>query len=450
MLALRVDFLNRVYHAADFHDPRLPEWPPEPDRFFQALVATAAETDQDPSPLATLEGRAPELRFGSAFPIYGRPLMVVQAYRPIDGRKGKHDPRMVSIEQPLYFIWADVPEASAAAIASIAREMDYLGRARSPVLVERVTNVPESPFRIVPRVGGGLRLRVPGQGRLRQLDLAYDAGRRPAPASDVGYARWRERAPDSPWGELIARRLAAPVSSTRVATLADAFRRAVLSVTGDSAPAALHGHGGTHAAWLALTSVGHARASGDVLGVGCWLPAGTDRSVRDLCVAAVESTPHLTLGERRIGLASPRESDNPAFALTAARWRHGAARVVAEGSARTMGHRAWSTVSPFVYDRHPRRGLGAADAVADSVELAGYPRPAHVSIETHSRLEGVEPAHRFRPRKAKGVRWTHVYLEFDEPVQGPMLIGRERHFGMGLCVPVPMPEQSTGEVMADV
>ena len=57
MLALRIDFLSGVYHAADPTAHSAPEWPPHPDRIFQALVAASYTNGIDPTPLRKLEAR---------------------------------------------------------------------------------------------------------------------------------------------------------------------------------------------------------------------------------------------------------------------------------------------------------------------------------------------------------------------------------------------------------
>jgi CRISPR-associated protein Csb2 len=88
----------------------------------------------------------------------------------------------------------------------------------------------------------------------------------------------------------------------------------------------------------------------------------------------------------------------------------------------------------MVLDRHPKRQQRLESVIADSVEMAGYPRPAAVEVGQHGALVGVPPARRFRPRS--GGRWLHVALAFERPVRGPLLVGRDRHFGLGLLRPL--------------
>ena len=65
MIILRIDFPHGVYRAAEPTAPDHPEYPPAPDRVFQALVASACEQGIDPGPLQALEA-APTLWLGLA------------------------------------------------------------------------------------------------------------------------------------------------------------------------------------------------------------------------------------------------------------------------------------------------------------------------------------------------------------------------------------------------
>jgi CRISPR-associated protein Csb2 len=128
------------------------------------------------------------------------------------------------------------------------------------------------------------------------------------------------------------------------------------------------------------------------------------------------------LGARRIGIQRVPESALPS-GLTRAAWGRTA--------------RTWASVTPLVLDRHPKRGQTVECAVADGVERAGYPRPIGVEVGQRSPHRGVPVARAFTPRR--GGQWLHVAIEFPVPVRGPVLIGRDRYFGMGLCRPIAAP-----------
>ncbi len=117
MLALRIDFLNETYHAANPTAHTAPEWPPHPDRVFQALVAAAYGTGTDPTPLRELEGlQPPELAFGDAWVARTGCLYTAATWLEKPNREPwsrtnvvKYDPVMVGIRDPVYLIWADAP-----------------------------------------------------------------------------------------------------------------------------------------------------------------------------------------------------------------------------------------------------------------------------------------------------------------------------------------------------
>lgn len=420
MLSLRIDFLNGVYHAADPDNPTLPEWPPAPDRVFQALVAAAYGGRHDPAPLRALEGHWPELLFGHARVAKSGINFVPAAYKAKEGRVRKYDPQMVAITDPVILHWPDVPDALNGPISAIAADLDYLGRAKTPVSATVVTEHPVLPFHLVASSRGDELLRVPHQGRLDELDAAFDAGRR-APVADVtAYREVRDTAPASPWGTLLIRRLVCEQSIERAPQLADALRQAVLSVAGDTASPLLHGHAGDHAAWTVLPHVGHQHAQGEVLGVGLWLPREIEQSERDRCALALAGVSHLMLNGTRMALRDQGPHQPMPGGLQRATWSRPA--------------RGWASVTPMVLDRHPKRHQSLESVVADSVEMAGYPRPSAVEIGQNGLLRGVPAARRFHPR-SQG-RWLHVSLAFERPIRGPLLVGKDRHFGLGLFRPL--------------
>lgn len=426
MLVLRIDFLNAVYHAADPTAHTQSEWPPHPDRVFQALVAAAYGSGANPAPLRALEGSAPELAFGDAEAALAGSVFAPATWLDKPSRAGwgrskvlKHDPVRVGIADPVYLIRPDVPATLHAPLAAIAAAVSHLGRARTPVTVSVVAQVPEMPHRLLPAPAGEHLLRVPQLGRLDELDAAFAAGRRAAIADLAGYADSVEGVVPSPWGELLPLRPDRPIDIRHAAQLAAGLRAAVLSCAGDAASPLLHGHDGEHAAWAIIPDVGHQWARGHVLGLGLWLPHDIDGEARAACALPLLQVQRLRCGPRELGVAiTPARQQTPR-GLARQTWCRPA--------------RSWASVTPVVLDRHPKRGQAVEELVADSVEMAGYPRPVGVALGQHSLFRGVPQAHEFSPR-SRG-QWTHVALRFERRVAGPVLVGRERHFGMGLLRP---------------
>jgi CRISPR-associated protein Csb2 len=102
----------------------------------------------------------------------------------------------------------------------------------------------------------------------------------------------------------------------------------------------------------------------------------------------------------------------------------------------------WSTVTPVVHSRYlPRRTEQAVyDQVASECADVGLPAPARVAVRREPRFRGAPrsidarrlPASWLGPMRGPQ---AHLDLWFDEPIIGPVLLGRARHFGLGLCLP---------------
>lgn len=427
MLILRVDFLAGTYLAAEPTAPAYPEWPPAPDRVFQAMVSAAAAVGQDLSVLRALEG-APEVAFGHARPVFGATVYVPAAYlqtprgEPASRQNNaKYAPMMVGIDAPVYFAWKDTSDALAEALRPVVAALHYLGRAKCPVMVSIAHHLPDMPRHLVPSPLGEELLRVPGPGRLDELDAAFVVKARAPVAGTVPYAEKGTEVFQGPWHDLLALRTFSEVPMRRTAELASALRTAVLSKAGDDAPAVLHGHvEDHHVAWSVLPDVGHRHARGRVLGVGAWLPrlmTNDDRAAAAIALSALEV---VLVDSRPIAVGRSESTRATPIGLGRRPW--------------CAASRRWASVTPVVFDRHPKAGQRPETLIADAVQRAGYPRPVEVALSQESPHRGVPRAHEFRPRRPG--RWTHALLEFDLFVSGPVLVGRERYFGMGMMRPV--------------
>lgn len=416
MITLRIDFPHGVYRAAEPTAPDLPEYPPAPDRVFQAMVASACEQSIDPEPLRALES-APEIWCGPAEPIHSGVNYVPGAFLTAGKRENVERARPeVRVTQPVYLCWPDAPADLTQWLAPVLAAIGYLGRSDSPVFIALVDGPDLTLTRLVPDPGGEELLRVPAPGRLAALRSAHAARRGAPPATRVGYTDARIR--PSPWGEMFVLRPARG-ELHQAAVLAESLRTATMSRAPNPLPRMLHGHevaapDADHAAWVVLPDVGHNWARGTVLGVGMVLPRHVTDEERTACVLPLSEV-------ERIGsvpVRGPAASEPTPQGIDPRTWSRAA--------------RVWTTVTPIVLDRHLKRGQSVERLIADSVERAGYPVPQ--AIETpHYPLRGVPPAGAFAARMP-GHR-THARLHFADRVGGPMLVGRGRYFGLGLLRP---------------
>jgi len=105
----------------------------------------------------------------------------------------------------------------------------------------------------------------------------------------------------------------------------------------------------------------------------------------------------------------------------------------------------WTTVTPFVLDRFPRRGQSSSDRIAaDSPEAQlrrsliyhGFPEPLTIDLTRNpiQRSSGAPiPLEHFRrTRKTDpALPAFHATIRFASPQQGPIALGRYAHFGLG-------------------
>lgn len=248
--------------------------------------------------------------------------------------------------------------------------------------------------------------------------------------------------------------------------VARAFREALLGAYGpvgsdDEAPPMLRGHGEEpHVAIVPLPFVGSFKAKGprsaktiqgdgiirgfaivlpgearlpDVAEQRLRLEAGLKRFVLDDSRRWIDVP-----GAGRLFLRLPRPGRPLPWTIRESRYR-GPSRV-------------WETVIPIVH-AHRRTSTGPRGLqrqVAADCEHVGLPAPMEIEVLDHPPIAG--SPWRLLPLRAIPQDWqasakgpqSHLRLTFDRPIQGPVILGRARHFGAGLCLPVD-PAQADAE-----
>lgn len=383
-------------------------------------------------------------------------------------------------DQPVEIYWPalELTPVEMDTFRCLLAEVTFLGTSRSPVVAELLTSDPpdDEPQRTWEPAAGafdGTAVRVPDGGLLQAFDTRHAArrttGRAPIERADhvptlalgrlVPYVRRdrREAAetaqPFDPchWGDMLVLQVDDANSELRVnasATylVARAFRDALLAAyapagsPGD-APAVLRGHGDEpHAALVPLPFVGHRMAAdGLVRGVAVLLPHESRLAdVPEQRVAVEQGLLRLLGSDRsvmaipgagRLGLRLPGPGRPLLWTLREARYR--------------APSRVWETVTPVVHARRrtstgPR---GLERQIAADCAHVGLPAPSAIEVLSGPPLAGA-PA-RLIPDHAVPEAWraslrgprSHLRLTFDRPIAGPVILGRARHFGVGLCLP---------------
>jgi CRISPR-associated protein Csb2 len=199
MLALEIEYLSGLVYAADFRSRDRPEWPPHPARLFSALVAASYQSDLEEAGLEVLrwleEQKPPSIACGHASK---RTVLII--FVPVNDNTGEavlpqfrtRRPRTFPCAVPddpkIYFIWPDAQptERQRAWLGRIAENVTYLGSSRSLVRVV-LCNAPPPP-NLAPAESGEHALRVVGPGRVDELAILFDLGRRPTPGILQPYA----------------------------------------------------------------------------------------------------------------------------------------------------------------------------------------------------------------------------------------------------------------------
>jgi len=483
MFSIVIEFLTGRYRATSFNRRGIPEWPPHPDRAFQALVAAWAERgkrDDEREALEWLESRDP--------PHIDAPLDVteptqVKVFVPMNDteaspaarRKGSYPSALAGllpakrVRKSRYFpsVWVgeqnvalvypyDDAEHHLASLQRLAREVVRVGHSSSFVRCwidegERTACLEPSSHSARE---SNWAVRVPSSGRLATLTAAYDAAVEARTYTGTPRAReimYSAVAPEpeeasSPFSrqlivlENVSRTPLHVTSTVRLTSvLRGALIRAAESVS-QRGRELFSGHSAdgnplaeTHVAYLPLPFVGSHYADAHVLGIAIAIPAHLSASeedqVFDILAAALgrDGMMQLHLSDNHTVQLKPTGPLPLQQALQPPTW--------------TGPARQWSSVTPIVMDRMQNRQRsdpeGWAQAqVAQMCERGGLPKPSHICVSDASfiyRTPGVPQFPSIVRKDGSRRRMVHVRMTFDIRVGGPLVLGSGRFRGYGLC-----------------
>jgi len=389
-------------------------------------------------------------------------------------------PVMVPHVPSVTFVWTDDPTGEVrTALEQLCARIIRLGHSSSLISAHLDLAVENEGqhgcIEWLPRDDGEEMLRVPETGQVSRL---YDAFQRHQGVElrvlPTGFQRYG-RHPGVPVAEtprscfrvdwMVFERVGGsrfPI--IRVADIAEAFRRSILSHAEDPIPEVLTGHKPDgqptrkpHVAYVPLPYVASEFANGDILGVAIVMPSSITLEERRALHRAVGKWEQA--GDA--GADSLGDDDVPVLQLTLGRAGIYWLRRVAFGeSARTTlrsgswcrPSRVWISATPVALDRNPgelhardpkKRAAAfekSEETVARSCEHIGLPRPDYVEVTRSTVLPGGAKPRSFPsfPRdRAKHRRvLVNARIIFSEPVTGPVMLGAGRYAGLGLFRPV--------------
>ena len=469
-LVLEIEHLLGVAFIARSQSSEIPDWPPQPDRAFSALVAAwgaRGERAEERRALEWLEAQPdPEITTSGGFPRTA-PTVFVPPNDPETGRVGDRSVmptfrRRQARRFPAYrpgnpaarLVWrgAAADAMTMAALNALAADTPYVGHSSSLTRCRfRMEWAPEASER--PR-----RRIYPG--RLAELERVYRAGRRPDPGDSVRQEASAETARiasvfSDRW--LVLEHVSDEVPDLRAAALvAKALHKTVMAGyerigLGDIVPAAVSGHapdgkplGEPHLASAPMAFLGSPHADGDVLGFALIPPRNGNLLADQAFQRAFRAVTHWVEEEGRRELVLDCGGLRLAFTLAGE-----ATRRSLEPTPYVADARVWATCTPVVLDRHLKEkdNAGREAEIENLVRRAcrniGLPEPARVIPDKHSAVEGAPSAYpsghapawtgwRLPPSLASR-QLTHVVLQFEHPVRGPVILGAGRFVGLGLC-----------------
>lgn len=476
MVALRCILLRDTFEGSHADAPSEAEWPPSWMRLYSALVSVADHSSEEelllletierwPAPIIHADpptfAETPQMSFrrtawvpqntianGGSGALVGR----------VNGERSWS--RFVPRSRSILYAWpqVEVSPERAARLDSLSRRVPYLGRTTSPAIVEFVRDCDVPPGATYPATHVSAEdefipthaVRVPFAGALRALEDAYERKERGQPGdswaigafSDYGVLSRAGEPSEArgPYRDFVVLALDGPRRDGRHAVeLTNLLRKSVMANLARPLPA-VHGHGtrGTvQCAFLALPFVGREHADGHVVGLAVAIPEMNRLDLADLhaAIGAVASRglSSASLGSFRLRRLSPLDLRRAPAALQTWRWM--------------LPSTTWVTAYPVVLDRYLRPNDTLDTLVRRTVQNAGLPEPEFVmaSLQPFTNLVpgalSLTPGETTRPGHGQGVRpYRHLVLTFPAPVRGPVILGSMRHYGLGLCVPIPRPQ----------
>ncbi len=379
-------------------------------------------------------------------------------------------------------------------LLQLAEEVTFLGTSRSPAILSVWDTGPSQDHSPVWRPAAGeafstTEVRVPIPSLLASFDARHEARRSTGkklvdnanhvPNTAMGstipympverYLRLVSARPFDPehWGDMIILELDGSNSELRPKAaasylIARSFREALLSTydpvgSPGEAPLVLRGHEAQpHVAIVPLPFVGSieakSRASAD--GVSKTRVIKADGLIRGFAVIfphesrlpdVAQQRLQVETGLRKFVLEGRKPIEIPGagslyLKLTAP--NKAPLETLREPRYRQPSH-VWQTVTPVVHARRrtstgPR---GLERQIAVDCAHADLPAPVQIDVLENAPFGG--SPERLLPDRAIPERWrasqqgprSHLRLVFDRPIAGPVILGRARHFGLGLFLP---------------
>ena len=472
-LVLEIECLTGVFRASRGVGDDSPDWPPQPDRVFSALVSAwgiRGESRSERSALEWLESQPPPVIHASGCTARTAPDVFVPPndasastawhtyLRVLPGHR-RRQPRRFPVARPddpsVRMVWPDAPDtATVHALNSLAGCVGYVGHSAS---LTRCRFIVGDDGKADLKPAPARRRVYPG--RLQELIEAHDlrpdrpvirpgAPVFPEPANSVTHSEeWLvleavdSETPDIRASALVGRLLRkALMAGYRRVGLGGEIPEVVSGHTPDGSPTRR-----PHVSIVPMAFVGSRYSDGRVFGFALIPPPGESLlRVEGLRKAFETVAPYRKEEQRRVLTLQGPPLRKPL--LLAPERLGGDRRRSLDTDPYLAESTRWASVTPIVLDRHLKRG-GENEVralVVRACQNAGLPPPDpdRIQVGKHSAVSGAAPARpstseprwlRWRlPQSLESRQLVHAVIDFDRGVRGPVLLGAGRFTGLGL------------------
>ncbi len=478
-LQLEIEFLSGVVFAAQSPASATPDWPPQPDRIFSALVASWAlrgANPQEAAALQWLEQLPPPQIIHSDAESRLTAISFVPPNDPATGREGneqvlpatrKRQPRRFPAAIPHHPImhcrWtaSEIPLAMLTALQALASQVAYIGHSASLTRCRFIAaNSTDSEIlqpakrRIYPgrfqELCSQYRMFTESQGKIgRPLPgepvLIPTESSPTETAQGIFSPQWLllEHLPEASQD---------PMPDIRAcAMIAKEIRNAILSGYKKlgferAIPEAVSGHlqdgrrtPNPHLAIAPLAFAGFPHADGHLMGFALIPPRATDLLHDPQFLQVLRAITKWNDDQHQLYL----HHFQLAFRIQTEPSRHSL-----DARFYTTTSRTFATATPIVLDRHLKKNGPARDAEIKEILFSacrnsGLPEPEAVITDKNSAIEGMPSAQPSKPNltwtawqlpdSLRGRMLVHAILRFPEPIMGPVILGAGRFVGLGLC-----------------
>ena len=479
-LLLEVEYLSGVSFAGTGPDSAVPEWPPQPDRVFSALVATwgvRGSQEQEAEALEWLEKQLPPRVVAPAAhartsatvfvppndPRSDRQKSARGVFPPLRSRQPRRFPAARLVEPTAQFAWENAApdQTTLSALQRLAHDTSYVGHSASLTRCRFFVDNGSLGAAAEPSVQRRIY-----RGRFAELRCDFDAGRRPLRGPVFAATASQVVSPTSVFGRrwLLLEHIDGDMPDLRAcAIVAKTIRDALLSgyrQTGleHEIPEMVSGHAAdgkpsraVHLAIVPLPFAGFPYADGHVMGYALVPPCDGGLLDDTHFLKALRVIAPMA-DARRILTVKPKEGASHGFRVCFSLTQEPPAGKRSLSPSLYMGPaRAFATVTPVLLDRHLKEVGQARESevraqIAAACRNIGLPEPTEIVAGKHTVFEGVPSAYP-SGRSPEWMRWrlpaslasrqlTHAAIRFAAPVEGPVILGAGRHVGLGFCRPI--------------